>query len=60
MDEALSHSPEKQQGELLTIVENTEFGEPCMFGKFMHLSVFYCFCYEMDISTDISEDQVLE
>ena len=31
-----------------------------MFGKFMHLSIFYCFCYEIDISTYMSEDQVLE
>ena len=29
-----------------------------MFGKVMCLSVFYCLCYEMDISTDISDDQV--
>ena len=26
----------------------------------MYLSVFYCLCYEMDISTDMSEDHVLE
>ena len=31
-----------------------------MFGKGMYLSVFYCVCYEIYISTDISEDQVLE
>ena len=31
-----------------------------MFGKVMCLSVFYCLCYEMDISTDISDDQVTE
>ena len=30
-----------------------------MFGKGMYLSVFYCLCYEMDISTDMSEEQVL-
>ena len=26
----------------------------------MYLYVFYCLCYDMDISTDMSEDQVLE
>ena len=31
-----------------------------MFVKGVHFSVFYCFCYEMDISTDMLEDQVLE
>ena len=31
-----------------------------MFGKVMYLSVFYCFYYEMDMSTYIPEDQVLE
>ena len=60
MDEAISHSPEKGQGELLTIVRDTEVGEPCMFGKGMYLSVFYCLCYEMDIFTYMSEDQVSE
>ena len=59
MDEPLSHSPKKEQGELLTIVEDTEVREPCMFGKDMYLCVFYCFCYKIDISTDMLEDQVL-
>ena len=31
-----------------------------MFGKSVSLSIFYCLCYEMDISTDMLEDQVLE
>ena len=31
-----------------------------MFGKGMYLYVFYCLCYEMDISTDMSEEQVSE
>ena len=26
----------------------------------MYLSVFYCLCYEMDIYTDMSEEQVSE
>ena len=26
----------------------------------MYLSVFYCLCYEMYISTDMSEEQVTE
>ena len=31
-----------------------------MFVKGVYLSVFYCLCYDTDISTDISEDQVAE
>ena len=31
-----------------------------MFVKGMYLSVFYCLCYDTDISTDISEEQVVE
>ena len=31
-----------------------------MFVKVVYLYVFYYLCYEMDVSTDISEDQVLE
>ena len=31
-----------------------------MFGKGMHLYVFYCLCYAKDRSTDMSEDQVAE
>ena len=60
MDEPLSHSSKKEQGELLTIVGDTELVEPCMFGKGICLSVFYCLCYEMSISTHMSEEQVLE
>ena len=31
-----------------------------MFVKGMYLSVFYCLCYVKNISTDMSEDQVVE
>ena len=31
-----------------------------MFGKGMHLSMFYCLCYVKDISTYMSEEQVSE
>ena len=31
-----------------------------MFGKGIYFSVFYFLCYVMDISTDMSEDQVAE
>ena len=31
-----------------------------MFGNGMYVSIFYCLCYEMDVSTDMSEDQVSE
>ena len=60
MDEALSYSTKKQQDEFLTTVGDPEVGEPCMFGKGMCLYVFYYLCSEMDISTDMSEEQVSE
>ena len=44
----------------MTINGGTEVEEPCMFVKGMHLSVFYYFCYDTNISTDIPEDQVVE
>ena len=28
--------------------------------KGIHLSMFYCLCYDTDISTDMSEDQMAE
>ena len=31
-----------------------------MFVNGMYLSVFYCLCYKMYVSTDMSEEQVLE
>ena len=60
MDEPLSNSLEKEQDELLTIVGDTEVGEPCIFGNVMYLSVFYYFCYELGVSTYMSEGQVSE
>ena len=60
MDEPLSHSNEKEQGELLTIDGDPEVGEPSIFGKGIYLSVFYCLCYDMYISTDMSEEKVSE
>ena len=59
MDEAISHSTGKEQGELLTIVGNPNFGEPCMFVTGMYLSILYCLCYVKYIYTDMSEDQVV-
>ena len=60
MEEPISHLPVKEQGGLLTINGDPEVGEPCMFVKGMYLSVFYCLCYDTNISTDMSEDQVAE
>ena len=31
-----------------------------MFVKVVYFSFFYCFCFEIDISTDLPEDQVSE
>ena len=44
----------------MTINGDPEVGEPCIFGKGMYLSVFYCLCYVTDRSTDMSEGQVPE
>ena len=55
MDEPLSNSTEKEQGELLIIDWNTDFLEPCMFGRSMYLSVFCCCFYVKDISMDVLE-----
>ena len=60
MFEPLTHSTEKEQGKLLTIVGGPEVEEPFMFGKYVYLFVFYCLCYVKDISTYMSQDQVLE
>ena len=40
MEERISHLPKKEQGRLLTINGDPEFGGPCMFVKGMSLSVF--------------------
>ena len=45
---------------MLTNNRDPEVVEPCMFGNFMYLSVFFCLCYVTDIYTDMSEDQVAE
>ena len=60
IDEAISHSPEKKQGELLNIVRDSEVVKPCMFGKVMYMSVLFCLCCVKDIPTDMSEEQVEE
>ena len=60
MEASISHLPEKEEGVLLTINGDPEVGEPRIFVKVMYFSVFYCLCYDTDISTDMSEDQVAE
>ena len=60
IDEPISHLPQKGKGEVLTVDGYPEVVEPCMFGKCMYLSVFYCLCYAKDRSTDMSEGQVTE
>ena len=60
MEESITLFPEIEEGVPLTINGDPPDGEPCMFVKGMYLSVFYCFCYDTDISTDILEEQVVE
>ena len=45
---------------MLNIVGDTEDGKHCIFGNSIYLSILYYLCYEIDVSTDISEDQVSE
>ena len=44
----------------MTIHGDPEVGEPCVFLKGIYLSVFYFLCYNNDIATDMSEEQVAE
>ena len=60
MEELISHLPKKEQDNFLTINGDPGVGEPCMFVKVIYLYVFYCLCYDIDISTDMSEYQVAE
>ena len=58
MEEPISYLPEKEEGVLFTINGVPEVGEHCMFVKVMYSSVFYCFCYDTYIYTDVLKDQV--
>ena len=60
MEESITLFPETEEGEPLTINGDPPDGEPCMFVKGMYLSVFYCLCYDTDLTTDYSEEQVME
>ena len=60
MEESITLLPEKEEGIPLNINGDPVGGEPCRFVKGVYLSVFYCLCYDTDISTDMSEDQVAE
>ena len=60
MEDPLSHSLKKEKGGFFTIVGDPNIRELCMFGKGVYLYVFYCFCSEMDVYTDMSEYQVSE
>ena len=55
MDEPLSNSPKKEQGELLFINGNHEVGETCMVGRDLYLSVFCCLLYVKEMSIYLSE-----
>ena len=60
MEDSISHLPEKEEGVFLTINGDPEVGEPCMFVIGLYLSVFYCLCYDTNISTNMLEYQVAE
>ena len=60
MEKSITLFPKKEEGVLLTINGDLADGEPCMFVKGMYLSLFFCLCYDTNISTYISEDQMAE
>ena len=60
MEESITLFPEIEEGEPLTINGDPPDGEPCMFVKGMYLSVFYCLCYDTNLTTDYSEEKVVE
>ena len=60
MEESITLSPEIEEGEPLTINGDPPDGERCMFVKGMYLSVFYCLCYDTDLTTYYLEEQVAE
>ena len=60
MEESITLYPEIEEGVPLTINGDPMDVEHCMFVKGMYLSVFYCLCYDTDISTYIPKEQVAE
>ena len=60
MEESITLFLEIEEGEPLTINGDPPDGEPCMFVKGMYLYVFYCLCYDTDLTTDYSEEHVVE
>ena len=53
MEDSITLFPEIEEGIPLTINGDPPDGEPCMFVKGLYLSLFYCLCYDTDISTYI-------
>ena len=60
MEESITLSPEIENVEPSTINDDPPDGEPCMFVKGMYLYVFYCLCYDTDLTTNYSEEKVVE
>ena len=60
MEESITLSPEIEEVEPLTINRDPPDGEPCMFVKGVYLSVFYFLCYDTNLTTDYSEEQVVK
>ena len=60
MEESITLFPEIEEGVPLTINVDPPDGKPCMFFKGMYFSVIYCLCDDTDITTDHSEEQVVE
>ena len=60
IDEPISDLPQKEQGGFLNIDGYPVVESASMFERGMFFSVFYFLCYVKEISTDMSEEQVLE
>ena len=60
MEESITLFLKIEEGVLLTIHGDPPDGEHCMFVKGIYLSVFYFLCCDTDITTNYSEEQVVE
>ena len=56
MEKSITLFPEIEEGVPLTINCDPPDEEPCMFVKGMYLYVFYCLCYDTNISTYYLEE----
>ena len=59
-DDPISDLTQKAQGEFLTIVRDTFVEEGSMFKLGIHLYIFYCLYFVMNVSTYMVQENMLE